>query len=190
MCCAQTAAPEGKECKAPGNEKNVVPPLNARIWFQSARRSKTHAKICSRSLPKPSPASPQTFQNPGSGNPWEEKCIQEAAQASQEAAKSAQQLPKRHPRSVQERPRAGPELPKGGEVASKSDPREVRSLPKPSPTSPKTRMEQDFCGKLCSTRSGSDFISFFHLRDKLAICKNLGKLKKNCSFYESGATSH
>ena len=163
--------------------------MNKRIWFQSARRSKTHAKICSRSLPKPSPASSQTLQNPGSGNPWEEKCIQEAAQSSQETAKSAQQLPKSHPRSVQERSRAGPELPKAGEVASKSDPREVRSPPKPSPTSPKTRMEQDFCGKLCSTRSGSHFISFFHLRDKLAICKNLRKPKKNYGFYASGAMS-
>ena len=94
----------------------------------------------------------------------------------------------RHPRGVQERPRAGPELPKGGEVASKSDPREVRSPPKPRPTSPKTRMEQDFCGKLCSTRSGSDIISFFHLRDKLAICKNLRKPKKNYGFHASGVT--
>ena len=139
--------------------------MNTRIWFQSARRSKTHAKICSRSLPKPSPASPQTLQNRGSGNPWKEKCIQEAAQGSQEAAKSAQQLPKRHPRSVRERPRAGPELPKGGEVASKSDPREVRSPPKPSPTSPKTRMKQGFCGKLFSTRSGSDFTSLNNVND-------------------------
>ena len=70
MCCAQTAAPEGKECKAPVNEKRGYG-MNKRIWFQSARRSKTHAKIYSRSLPKPSPASPQTLQNRGSGNPWE-----------------------------------------------------------------------------------------------------------------------
>ena len=153
--------------------------MNTRIWFQSARRSKTHAKICSRSLPKPSPASFQILQSRGSRNPWEEKCIQEAAQGSQEAAKSARQLPKRHPRSVQERPRAGPELPEAGEVASKSDPREVRSPPKPSLTSPKTRMEQNFCGKLCSTRSRSDFISFFRLRDKLAICKNQRKPQNN-----------
>ena len=147
--------------------------MNKSIWFQSARRSKTHVKIRPRSLPKPSPASPQTLQNRGSGRPWEAKCTQEAAQARQEAAKSAQQLLKRHPRSVQERPRVAPELPKADEVASKSDPREARILPKPSPTGPKTRIEQDVCRKLCSARPGSDFISFFRVCDKLAICKNL-----------------
>ena len=120
--------------------------MNKCIWFQSARRSKTHANICSRSLPKPSPASPQTLQNPGSGNPWEEKCIQEAAQASQEAAKSAQQLPKRHPRSVQERPRTAPELPKAGEEASKSDPREVRSLQNPARRGPRRGWSRIFVG--------------------------------------------
>ena len=149
--------------------------MNKRIWFQSARRSKRHAKICSRSLPKPSPASSQTLQNRGSGRPWGFKCPQEATQTSQETAKSTQLLPKRHPRSVQERPRGAPELPKAGEAAHKSDPREARTLPKPSPTSPETSFEQEFCGKLRSAGSGSDFMTFFGSCDKLAICTILRK---------------
>ena len=149
--------------------------MNKNTWLGSARRSKTHAKTCPRSLPKPSPARPQTLQNRGPGRPWELKCTQEATQTSQETAKSAQQLPKRHPRSVQERPRAAQEIPKAGEVAPKSGPRGPWTNPKPSPTSPKTRFEQDFCGKLCSAGSGSDFMAFFGSCDKLAICKNLGK---------------
>ena len=105
-------------------------------------------------------------------------------------AKKRPRAPNNCPRGTQEASKRGQEPPQTSQKpASKSDPREVRSPPKPSPTSPKTRMEQDFCGKLCSTRSGSDFISFFHLRDKLAICKSLRKPKKNYGFYASGAMS-
>ena len=139
---------------------------------------------------------PEAFQNQARPAPKPSKIEARGIPGSKNAFKKRLKPAKKRPRApnnclrgTQEASKSGPELPKGGEVASKSDPREVRSPPKPSPTSPKTRMEQDFCGKLRSTRSGSDFISFFRLRDKFAICKNLRKPRKNCAFYASGALS-
>ena len=140
------------------------------FWLRSARCSKMHAKTCAQRLPKPSPARPQTLENRSPGRPREPKFSCEAARTSRETPKSAHQLPKRHPKSVQERSRAAPELPKAGEVAPKRNPRGGRTPPKSSPTNPKMRFEQEFCGKLCSRGAGTDFMSFFGLRGKLAIC--------------------
>ena len=88
------------------------------------------------------------------------------------------------PKSVQEGSRAGSGPPKRSQEQPKSAPKQAKryqkvpqTLPKPSPTSPKTRFERHFCGKLCSAGSGSDFTSFFcfvrNTRDIRKPWKNL-----------------
>ena len=88
---------------------------------------------------------------------------------------SAQEVPKSRPRSAQEGPRAAQGRPKAGQLTLKSRPKEAPTLLESIPASHETRFEQEFCGKLCSAGSRSDFMSFFGSCDKLAICKNLRK---------------
>ena len=127
-----------------------------------------------KGMPKHSPGA---FQNVAQQVPdlskieaWGVPGNQNEPKKSSRPAKSAQEVPKSRPRSVQEGPRAGQGRPKAGQLTLKSRPKEVPTLLESIPASHETRFEQEFCGKLCSRGAGTDFMSFFGLRGKLAIC--------------------
>ena len=132
-----------------------------------------------KGMPKHSPGA---FQNlaqhvpdPSKIEAWGVPGNQNEPKKSSRPAKSVQEVPKSRPRSAQEGPRAAQGRPKAGQLTLKSRPKEAPTLLESIPASHETRFEQEFCGKLCSAGSRSDFMSFFGSCDKLAICKNLRK---------------
>ena len=82
----------------------------------------TRAQTCFRSLPKPSPARPQTLQNRGPERPRDVKWTHKVPQTSQVVSK-------RRPRGVKSRPRAAKSQPSDAQDASKTAPDPSRMEP-------------------------------------------------------------
>ena len=126
------------------------------------------AKGMSKEAPKAHQNSVRDVPKPSKIRAWDAPGNQNAALKLPGTAKSAQEVPKRRPRSTQERLGAAQERTKAGQVT-------LKRAPNPSRIQAKTRLEHHLRRKLCSTGSWNDFASFCGWSTKLAMCKNQTK---------------
>ena len=140
---------------AGGNRKAEV---NANMGF--LQRIMHHVKAKSRLK-----RNPEFLQNSALHDPKPSKIEAQGGLGSQNVAKSLHRAAKRRPRAPKRCQRGAQEAPKRGQEPPKSASRIDLA----------TSLLHDLCGKLCSTRSRSDFVAFLGLCKKQAICKKRKK---------------
>ena len=143
---------------------------------------------------------PEAFQNQARPAPKPSKIEARGIPGSKNAFK-------KRPKPAKKRPRAPNNCPRGTQEASKRGQEPPQSSRKPAKWHPRATLErfgalQNPARRALRRGWSRIFVDsfvrhapevilyrFFHLRDKLAICKNLRKPEKNYGFYASGAMS-